>query len=83
MSASGGMRHITVMATNFVSSWLADDATHYAGVLACDWSKVEATAQEFDLPAAVGLLTGTKVELPTCPACAALLDLALEMRGAS
>jgi len=50
---------------------------------ACDWEPLGCFDPDdfFTDTTARELLEGERVELPTCPPCAALLDLALEMRG--
>lgn len=73
------MRHATVLSLEKVHQWLSDDATDFAMRKACDWE--EAGISCFGALNALGLLGGEKEELPTCPSCAALLDLALELRG--
>lgn len=49
---------------------------------ACDWREINSVSvfAEFE---ATQMLLGEKVEPPDCPACSILLDLALELRGAS
>lgn len=74
------MRHATVWALENVRPWLPDDTTDYGARSACDWEYT--TIEAFTAGDASRLLHGESVELPTCPACAALLDLALELRGA-
>lgn len=80
------MRHATVQATRVVFNWLPYHNRFIDKSLrlrrACDWSDTTPLADNFDALDAVHLLDGQAVDLPTCPACAALLDLALEMRGA-
>ena len=75
------MTHATAWALDKMYPWLREDARSVAGRAACSWG--EAGIDAFTVVAAEALLAGQKVDLPTCPACAALLDLALEMRGAS
>lgn len=74
------MRHATVLALDTIHPWLSDDATDYWSRLACDWEDGQ-LGGAFIVGEAARLLHGGSVELPTCPACAALLDLALELRG--
>lgn len=78
---SDGLRHVTVLALNFIHPWLGPgfrvrDVHDRRG---CDWA-IE-MKNTFGWDAAENLLLERQVELPTCPACAALLDLALELRG--
>lgn len=77
------MRHATVMAVKEIFPWLDLDADGVNGRRACDWSQLRGDdiAPFFDVFAAIALLDGKEVHLPTCPACACLVDLALEMRG--
>lgn len=83
---SDGLRHVTVLALNEVHSWIEFGIStarwsRVVGVVACDWRTVGDDESIFDSSSAYQLLIGIAVEPPTCPACAALLDLALEMRG--
>lgn len=75
------MRHATVKALDCVFPWLPHGASDFEQRLACDWSRADVEGYFIDWRAEA-LLKGRKVALPTCPACATLLDLALEMRGA-
>ena len=75
------MRHATVTATRAIFDWapwsmLTASNNHRA----CDWARC-ADDSWFDFWASEQLIAGREVALPTCPACAALLDLALELRG--
>jgi len=80
------VRHATVLATRSIFAWcdLSGDAELAAcAKRACDWQPLterEALNSMQDTQAR-RLFHGEPVELPTCPACAALVDLALEMRG--
>ncbi len=73
------MRHATVWATLEIHPWSLRDLAAF-GFRACDWGWEE-SEDLFAAEDAQALLDGREVDLPTCPACAALLDLALEMRG--
>lgn len=87
------MRHATARAINFIYPWYEQvDSMGYGwknindGLrLACDWSefnyRARAEDELFTGGAAQSLVKGRRVDLPTCPACAALLDLALELSG--
>ena len=75
------MRHATVWALDIV---LSGDAQwdRASGVGACNWQDIPILNEPHFIAAdARMLLSGKKVTLPTCPACAALVDIALEMRG--
>lgn len=79
---SDGLRHATVMALDLVFRWLPRPVIDAGSRRACDWERVYIFENStFTYEAGVRLIGGASVELPTCPACAALLDLALEMRG--
>lgn len=84
------MRHATVYAIETAQGIKTMPGVQEPGwqfgagnVIACSWEHVI----EDEMPSALSrfemmeLLVGKPVDLPTCPACAALLDLALEMRG--
>lgn len=74
-------RHVTVNALNVVFPW-ADGAVEATRRRACDWEFSDALREDVLYDSEVRrLLRGESVDLPTCPACAALLDLALEMRA--
>lgn len=81
------MRHATVNATFFLYKWFEDN--RYSGRtsrLACDWSCREFGCFEsdyFDVTAAINLISGRRSELPTCPECAVLVDLAIQLREES
>jgi len=80
------VRHATVLATNVVFRWAdlrGDSEVAAYAKRACDWQSLTETQSLNSLQdmEAKELLAGGTVRLPTCPACAALLDLALEMRG--
>lgn len=62
--------------------WMPDDASWTGGVLACTWDKRSAEqVASFNMGVAWRLLEGQSVDLPTCPACALLLDEALRLAG--
>lgn len=77
------MRHVTVIATNAVFAWLPNihDRYHCSARRACDWGEAKG-GDVSALDVYLFLDTEQAFQPPTCPACAALLDLALEMRGA-
>ena len=77
---SDGLRHVTVCALHEVFPWL-EDALDERSRRGCDWSSIQDWSQDLTELCAWSLLRGVSQPLPTCPACAALLDLALEMRG--
>ena len=79
---SDELRHVTVRALNAVFPWLDDcGRPDSANLKACDWAPLESLDALSEMPM-WQLLHGSPFEcLPTCPSCAALLDLALEMRG--
>lgn len=74
------MRHATVNSTLVIFDWHPRRAGMHDR-RACDWAPIMDLVAPFCDSTALDLLTGEKVDLPTCPACAALVDLALEMRG--
>lgn len=78
------MRHATVLALNEIYEWIpsrVDRASAWRR-RACDWGVLDTSPREiFINDDAEDLRRGRAVTLPDCPACAALLDLALEMRG--
>ena len=74
------MRHATVQAADVVLSgevqW-----SRASGLSACRWEPISILNEPHFIAAdARSLLDGKKATLPDCPACAALLDLALELR---
>lgn len=77
------LRHVTVLALNEVFPWLGSDAMHSVDRKGCDWEALRVVP----VPPVLGemsawrLVRGGREPLPTCPACAALLDLAFELRG--
>jgi hypothetical protein len=78
------VRHATVWALDWLRPWLPFDATDYRNRAACTWESGGDTSRlSFDVSSATGLRMGCTppTEFPTCPACAAMLDWALE--GAS
>ena len=76
------MRHATVMGLNVLRPWVGYPGGTAWRRLACTWEPCNPEAKDFfNDEHAWDLLGGRRVELPTCPACAALLDLALELRG--
>lgn len=77
------MRHATVNAVEHIRAPdLQDRWANAAGVAACNWESISLrTLAHFHAGSAEDLVFGLRVELPTCPACAALVDLALELRG--
>ena len=81
------MRHATVNATFFLYEWFEDNT--YSGResrIACDWSDCEGGCLEseyFNDNAAIKLINGRQCELPTCPECAVLVDLAIQLREES
>ncbi len=78
------MRHATVWALESVCHWLPEDSDGYVARRACDWeTDLCGFESSFTAMCAYMLRDGESVELPTCPACAALLDFALEMRRQS
>ena len=83
------MRHATVNATRVLFDWVRlgspeTDRWQTSDRRACGWEKVERRRWPgFSDGSAIDLNGGLKVALPTCPACAALVDLALEMRGSA
>ena len=73
------MRHATQLALAVADSrrwWLRGIP---AGVRACDGLRIEDDSA-LDYDGAESLLAGERVDLPTCPACAVLLDEALSRR---
>lgn len=80
------MRHATVQALRAVHDWIVGHDRKanpsLAFVRACDWHENTFERHELRFTAldAYHLLDGQTVTLPDCPSCAALLDLALEMR---
>lgn len=89
------MRHATVYAIETLRL-LPPRQEHWVAasdIKACDWTPAppppcgpqpplsEYEDNTFRSYAADLLLAGREVQLPTCPACAALVDLALELRG--
>ena len=77
------MRHATVLALNEIYEWIPSADAHSAWLnRACDWEpSYTGMNNDFINGDAQRLIRGDFVTLPDCPACAALLDLALEMRG--
>lgn len=79
------MRHATVFAVQEILRSPSRDEWDGAasGLSACGWEPLPNSSGEgaFNDYCAIGLTEGCKAVLPTCPACAALVDLALEMRG--
>lgn len=78
------MRHATVNATYVFYHWFDKDDTRasHGNRRACDWAlDNKAGLEQFHEDTAYMLLDGKTVELPTCPACAALIDLAVELGG--
>lgn len=79
------MRHATVLAVNAIFQWIEKGEEPNARLVrACSWeSETEDTEHYFGDQDGEDLARGLMpvVGLPTCPACAALVDLALEMRG--
>lgn len=84
------IRHATARAINFIHPWYEQVGGWYGGKsvndglrLACDWSKFayRSIDEHFTGGQAQALVKGRRVELPTCPSCAALLDKALELSG--
>jgi hypothetical protein len=83
------MRHATVYALEALQGIKTKPALKEDGwdvgagnVMACSWERQsQKDRRPFDRTDARDLLAGYEVILPTCPACATLLDLALEMRG--
>ncbi len=73
------MRHATVSATLIFYRWETYLEDRYER-RACDWVK-DLTPAIFHQQDAHKLLQGILVELPTCPECAALVDLAQELGG--
>jgi len=56
-----------------------------SAITACSWERLAdagAHSGHFNDDEAAQLLAGERIDLITCPACAALVDLALELRGA-
>ena len=79
------MRHATATATRAIFDWAPwAPLSASNNRRACDWTHSADCADEkwFDFWTSEQLIAGREVALPTCPACAALLDLALELRGA-
>ena len=81
------MRHATVYAIeellrrghNRTTGW-----TNASGITACSWERLAdagAYSGHLNDDEAVAFLAGERIDLIACPACAALVDLALEMRG--
>ena len=81
------MRHATVYAieellrrgTNRVGGWVNASA-----LTACSWERLPdagARSGHFNDDEAAAFLVGERIDLISCPACAALVDLALELRG--
>lgn len=79
------MRHATVNATLKLFDWLGSnhDIWRTGARRACDWSPTRALhhSDVFGDFCSEDLLQGKSVELPTCPACALLLDEALRLAG--
>ena len=79
------MRHATVQALRSVYDWLPFHNRFIDKPLrlrrACDWEEMHEVA--FSALDAFHLLDGQPVDLPTCPSCATLLDVALELRGST
>lgn len=79
------MRHATVLALNEIYEWIPNSLGNRASAWqkrACDWNELDTSPMEaFINTDAENLRRGSAVTLPDCPACAALLDLAMEMRG--
>lgn len=87
------MRHATVYAIEVIqrlparaeSQWEAAGLEWQGAsdVRACDWLPLPTAAEAFRSTTAAALLRDVAVELPTCPSCAALVDLAFAMRGST
>lgn len=75
------MRHASVNATLAIFEWQKPPRPNVHDRRACDWAHAGPKELMMVDSTAFALLAGERVELPTCPACAALVDLALEMRG--
>lgn len=75
------LRHVTVLALNEVFPWLGSDARRERNRKACDWEAIGWWRDVLGEMGAWTLVRGGREPLPTCPACAALLDLAFELRG--
>ena len=84
--AGRAMRHATVNATRVLHDWTGDMPVQCQGRRACDWERMGDSVgydMAFNDQEARTMLHGRDVTPPTCPACAALLDLALELRGSA
>lgn len=83
------MRHMTVYGLGvFLSKtgWPSYDSWwNAADIAACDWSAIKFASSElqgvFSSRDASNLIKGYEVDLPTCPQCCVMMDLALEMRA--
>lgn len=82
------MTHATALAVVFLRGGDVAEARSWAGlngqpaVTACGWDPIPAADESgtFGCAAVDDMLLGLKVNLPTCPECAVLVDAALESR---
>jgi len=73
------LRHATFLAIAKLSGQYHPHGDAAMSIKACDWTGAWGN-DGFDYGAATRLLSGDAVRMPTCPACAVFVDMALESR---